>query len=53
MRHVVFPDHRCRSLAFYLAAEEYVAKNVDGEAFFVWRVQPTVIIGHVGSLKMR
>ena len=45
MRHVVFPDHRCRSLAFYLAAEEYVAKNVDGEAFFVWRVQPTVIIG--------
>ena len=45
MRHVVFPDYRCRSLAFYLAAEEYVAKNVDGEAFFVWRVQPTVIIG--------
>ena len=45
MRHVVFPDKRCRSLAFYLAAEEYVAKNVDGEAFFVWRVQPTVIIG--------
>ena len=45
MRHVVFPDLRCRSLAFYLAAEEYVAKNVDGEAFFVWRVQPTVIIG--------
>ena len=45
MRHVVFQDHRCRSLAFYLAAEEYVAKNVDGEAFFVWRVQPTVIIG--------
>lgn len=45
MRHVVFPDKRCRSLAFYLAAEEYVAKNVDGDAFFVWRVQPTVIIG--------
>ena len=45
MRHVVFPDNRCRSLAFYLAAEEYMAKNVDGDAFFVWRVQPTVIIG--------
>ena len=45
MRHVVFPDKRCRSLAFYLAAEEYVAKNVDGDAFFVWRVRPTVIIG--------
>ncbi|MBQ7899830.1 MAG: lipoate--protein ligase family protein [Bacteroidales bacterium] len=45
MRHVIFPDNRCRSLAFYLAAEDYVARNVDGECFFVWRVQPTVIIG--------
>lgn len=45
MRHVIFPDNRCRSLAFYLAAEDYVARNVDGESFFVWRVQPTVIIG--------
>ena len=45
MKHVIFPDNRCRSLAFYLAAEDYVAMNVDGECFFVWRVQPTVIIG--------
>ena len=45
MRHIVFADNRPRGLAFYLAAEEYVAKTVEDEAFFVWRVAPTVIIG--------
>lgn len=45
MRNVVLPDDRQRSLAFYLAMEEYVAGNVDGEAFFVWQSEPTVIYG--------
>ena len=45
MKHVLLPDNKQRSLAFYLAMEEYVAKHVEGEAFFVWRVEPTVIIG--------
>ena len=45
MKYIVLPDIRQRSLAFYLAAEEFVARKVEGEAFFVWRVKPTVIFG--------
>ena len=45
MKHVVLPDTVRRSLAFYLAMEEYVAREVEDEAFFVWRVAPTVIFG--------
>lgn len=45
MKHVTLPDNVRRGLAFYLAMEEFVAREVDGEAFFVWRVDPTVIIG--------
>ena len=45
MKHVVLPDNVRRGLAFYLAMEDYVASQVEDEAFFVWRVAPTVIIG--------
>ena len=45
MKNVVLPDAVRRSLAFYLAMEEYVAGEVEDEAFFVWRVEPTVIFG--------
>ena len=45
MKHVILPDHVRRSLAFYLAMEEFVAREIEGEAFFVWRVEPTVIYG--------
>ena len=45
MKQILLPDNKERSLAFYLAMEEYVAREVEGEAFFVWRVEPTVIIG--------
>ncbi len=45
MTNIVLPDTRCRSLAFYLAMEEYVAKTIEGEAFFVWQSEPTVIFG--------
>ena len=45
MKHIVLPDDKDRSLAFYLAMEEFVARKFEGEAFFVWRVEPTVIFG--------
>lgn len=45
MKNIVLPDKNDRSLAFWLAMEEFVAKSVEEEAFFVWRVAPTVIIG--------
>lgn len=45
MKLVALEDARVRRLPFYLAMEEYVAGKFDGEAFFIWRVPPTVIIG--------
>lgn len=51
MKNIVLPDKEERSLAFYLAMEEYVAKHVEGEAVFVWRVAPTVIIGRNQDLE--
>ena len=45
MKHVILPDNVRRSLSFYLAMEEFVAREVEDEAFFVWRVDPTVIFG--------
>ena len=45
MTQILLPDDKERSLAFYLAMEEFVANEMEGEACFVWRVSPTVIIG--------
>ncbi len=45
MKNIVLPDKMQRELVFWLAMEEFVAKSVEDEAFFVWRVSPTVIIG--------
>lgn len=45
MLNVVLPDKVERKLSFYLAMEEFMAREVDYEAFFVWRVSPTVIFG--------
>lgn len=45
MKNIVLPDIGERSLAFYLAMEDFVAGHVEGDSFFVWRVSPTVIIG--------
>lgn len=45
MKNIVLPENLDRSLAFYLAMEEFVARKIEGEAFFVWRVRPTVIFG--------
>lgn len=51
MKNIILPDGHSRSLAFYLSMEEYVASNFDEEAFFVWRVPPTVIIGRNQDLE--
>ena len=51
MKNIVLPEIKDRSLAFYLAMEEYVARLVEGELFFVWRVNPTVIIGRNQDLE--
>lgn len=45
MKNIVLPDIGERSLAFYLAMEDFVAGHVEGDSFFVWRVSPTVILG--------
>lgn len=46
MNYVLLPDSRQRTLAFYLAMEEYVAHHAElGECFFMWQVEPSVIFG--------
>ena len=46
MKHIILPDNKPRRLVFYLAMEEYVARNLDEkECFFMWQVAPTVIFG--------
>lgn len=46
MRYVTLPDHNIRSLSFYLAMEEYVARSMDeSDAFFMWQVDSSVIFG--------
>ncbi len=51
MKNIVLPDKKERSLDFYLAMEEFVAERIEDEAFFVWRVAPTVIIGRNQDLE--
>lgn len=47
MIYVELPDTEVRRLPFYLAMEEYLARNVARETdlFFMWQVDPTVIFG--------
>lgn len=51
MKYIVLPEVKDRSLVFYLAMEEFVAREIEGEALFVWRVNPTVIIGRNQDLE--
>jgi lipoate-protein ligase A len=51
MKNIVLPAAEERSLVFFLAMEEYVARKVEGDALFVWRVDPTVIIGRNQDLE--
>ncbi len=46
MKNLVLPFAGTRPLAFYLAMEEWAARNLPpDEYFFAWRVAPTVICG--------
>ena len=46
MKYLLLPETKDRSLAFYLAMEEYVARQTDeSDSFFMWQVQPSVIFG--------
>lgn len=46
MIYVALPDDKVRRLSFYLAMEEYVARYMDdGDYFFMWQVEPSVIFG--------
>jgi lipoic acid synthetase/lipoate-protein ligase A len=43
--HIILPQYESRRLVFYLAMEEYLADNYNGDSFFLWTVKPTVIFG--------
>lgn len=46
MIHLALPSMASRRLPFYLAMEEWAARTLpQGEYFFSWRVEPTVICG--------
>lgn len=45
MKHLLLPDNTEHRLIFYLAMEEFAAKEMPDEAFFLWQVSPTVIFG--------
>ena len=46
MKYVALPSKRQYSLPFYLAMEEYVARELPAQDyFFMWQVEPTVIFG--------
>lgn len=46
MVYVNLPNESRRQLSFYLAAEEYVARELPpNDYFFMWQVEPTVIFG--------
>ena len=46
MIYVELPEEKNRRLPFYLAMEEYIAREFPAqEYFFIWQVEPTVIFG--------
>ena len=46
MIYVKLPNAKNRRLPFYLAMEEYVARELPAQDyFFIWQVEPTVIFG--------
>lgn len=46
MKYVNYPFNETKRLTFYLATEEFLARNYPAdEYFFMWQVNPTVIFG--------
>ena len=52
MKNIVFPPQETvRPLVFYLAAEEYLARNSEEECLLLWQAGPTVILGRNQDLE--
>jgi lipoic acid synthetase len=47
MKYIVVPETKeTKQLPYYFAIEEYVARHfIDDEYFFIWQVEPTVMLG--------
>ena len=46
MKYIAYPFNETKRLSFYLATEEFLARNYPAEEyFFMWQVNPTVIFG--------
>jgi lipoyltransferase/lipoate-protein ligase len=46
MKYIAYPFNETKRLSFYLATEEFLARNFPAEEyFFMWQVKPTVIFG--------
>ena len=46
MKYIALPYKKEYRLPFYLAMEEYVARELPAQDyFFMWQVEPTVIFG--------
>ena len=47
MKYIALPPIGVQRLSFYLAMEEYVARCLqeEGDCFFMWQVEPSVIFG--------
>lgn len=46
MVYISLPENSTRQLSFYLAMEEYAARNINEyDCFFQWQVEPSVIFG--------
>lgn len=47
MMYISLPTSEVRPLSFYLAMEDYLVKDMDGEedCLFMWQVEPSVIYG--------
>lgn len=46
MLYVTLPEEKIRKVSFYLAMEEFVARNVTADdCLFYWQVEPSVVFG--------
>lgn len=46
MLYVALPEEKIRKVSFYLAMEEFVARNVTADdCLFYWQVEPSVVFG--------
>lgn len=51
MKRILLPDGFSAELSFYLAMEEFAARYLDADVFFLWRTAPTVIVGRNQNLE--